>query len=130
MRPIRTELAPTAIGPYSQAIQANGCVWCSGQLGLDPATGQFAGADAAAQCRQALRNLAAVLEAAGTSLQGVVKTTVFLVDMADFPAVNAAYAEAFGSHRPARSTVQVGRLPKDARVEIEAVAAGKAEAGG
>jgi 2-iminobutanoate/2-iminopropanoate deaminase len=123
MRAIATPAAPAAIGPYTQAIEDAGRVWCSGQLGLDPATGAFAGPDAATQARQALANLAAVLAAAGSSLDRVVKTTVFLADLADFAAVNAVYAAAFGSHTPARSTVQVARLPRDAKVEIEAVAA-------
>lgn len=122
MKTIATDRAPRAIGPYSQAIVAGGLVFCSGQIPLDPATMEMVDGDAAAQARQVLANLAAVLEAAGSGLERVVKTTVFLSDMTDFAAVNAVYAEAFGAHRPARSTVQVGRLPKDARVEIEAVA--------
>lgn len=122
MNAISTAAAPKAIGPYSQAIVAGGFVFCSGQLGLDPASGQFAAADAAGQARQALQNLAAVLDAAGSGLPRVTKTTVFLADLADFAAVNAVYELAFGSHKPARSTVEVKRLPKDARVEIECIA--------
>lgn len=121
MKTIATRLAPDAVGPYAQAIQAEGWVYCSGQLGLDPAGGPLA-ADTAAQARQALANLRAVLEAAGSGLDGVVKTTVFLTDLADFAAVNAVYAEAFGAHRPARACVQVAALPRGAKVEIEAVA--------
>jgi 2-iminobutanoate/2-iminopropanoate deaminase len=103
---------------------AGGLVFCSGQLGLDPATGQFAATDTAGQARQVLRNLAAVLAAAGSSLGQVVKVTVFLTDLNDFAALNAEYAAAFGDHKPARSTVEVSRLPKDARVEIECIAVG------
>jgi 2-iminobutanoate/2-iminopropanoate deaminase len=116
--------APAAIGPYSHAVQAGQFTFTSGQLGLDPATGDFAAPDAAGQARQALTNLAAVLAAAGLGLGDVVKTTVFLADMADFAAVNAVYAEFFPAGvLPARSAVQVAALPKGARVEIEAVAA-------
>ena len=123
LRVVATEKAPKAIGPYSQAIIAGGLVFCSGQIPLIPETGQILEGDAAAQARQALANLRAVLEAAGSSMALVVKTTVFLSDMNDFAAVNAVYAEAFGDHRPARSAIQIGRLPKDAKVEIEATAA-------
>jgi 2-iminobutanoate/2-iminopropanoate deaminase len=129
MNVIATEHAPAAIGPYSQAISAGGFVFCSGQLGLDPVTGQMAAPDAAAQARQALANLSAVLIAAGSSLRDVVKTTVFLADMGDFAAVNAIYEAAFGGHKPARACVQAARLPKDARVEIECVAVGPRCAG-
>jgi 2-iminobutanoate/2-iminopropanoate deaminase len=122
MNSISSPSAPKAIGPYSQAIVAGGFVFCSGQLGLDPVSGQFAAADTAAQVRQALQNLAAVLEAAGSGLRQVVKTTVFLADMNDFTAMNAEYEKVFGAHKPARSTVEVKRLPKDARVEIECIA--------
>lgn len=118
---IATPNAPAAIGPYSQAIQAGALLFISGQLGLDPQNGQLhQGVEA--QARQALRNLAAVLEAAGSSTDQVVKTTIFLADMADFAAVNAIYAETFSSTPPARSTVQVAALPRAASVEIEAVA--------
>ena len=123
LKVVATEKAPKAIGPYSQAIIAGGLVFCSGQIPLIPETGQILEGDAAAQARQALANLRAVLEAAGSSMALVVKTTVFLSDMNDFAAVNAVYAEAFGEHRPARSAIQIGRLPKDAKVEIEATAA-------
>ncbi len=119
---IATDLAPRAIGPYSQALAAGDLVFCSGQIALDPRTGELSGGDAAAQARQALANLARVLEAAGSGMDRVLKTTVFLVDMGDFAPVNEAYAEAFGGHRPARSTVAVSGLPKGARFEVEAVA--------
>ncbi len=119
---ISTEHAPAAIGPYSQAIVAGGLVFVSGQLPIDPATGQFVEGDIAAMTRQIFRNLEAILSTAGSSLAQVVKTTVFLADLADFQEMNAAYAEFFGANPPARSTVQVARLPRDARIEIEAVA--------
>ena len=121
IKTIATRQAPEAVGPYAQAVQAGGLIFCSGQLGLDPAGGPLA-ADTAAQARQALANLRAVLDAAGSGLDAVAKTTVFLTDLADFAAVNAVYAEAFGAHRPARACVQVFALPKGAKVEIEAVA--------
>jgi 2-iminobutanoate/2-iminopropanoate deaminase len=119
---IETAAAPAALGPYSQAIVAGGMVYCSGQIALDPATGQFAGDGVEAQTHQVLRNLQAVLQAAGSDLGKVVKTTVFLADMEDFQAMNSVYTGYFTNPAPARSTVQVGRLPRDARVEIEAVA--------
>jgi len=122
MNPIQTANAPEAIGPYAQAIEANGLIFCSGQIPINPRTGNVEMAGAAEQTRQVLLNLKAVLEAAGSSLGKVVKTTVFLADMGDFPFMNTVYAELFGDHKPARSTVQVSRLPKSARVEIEAVA--------
>ena len=122
MNLVSTPTAPKAIGPYSQAIVAGGFVFCSGQLGLDPVSGQFAAADAAGQTRQALQNLAAVLDAAGSGLPRVTKTTVFLADLNDFTAMNAVYEQVFGDHKPARSTVEVKRLPKDGRVEIECIA--------
>ena len=122
MNPVDTSAAPQAVGPYAQAVQAGGFVFCSGQLGLDPKTGQLVAAGTAEQTRQVLQNLAAVLEAAGSGLRLVTKVTVFLADMNDFAAMNAEYAKAFGSHKPARSTVEVRRLPKDARVEIECIA--------
>jgi 2-iminobutanoate/2-iminopropanoate deaminase len=118
---VLTELAPAPIGPYSQAATAAGFLYTAGQLGLR-ADGSFAGADAAAQARQALENLRAVVEAGGSSLDRVVKTTIFLKDMNDFAAVNAVYAEFFDATKPARSTVEVARLPKDGLVEIEAIA--------
>jgi 2-iminobutanoate/2-iminopropanoate deaminase len=122
MQTIATANAPQAIGPYAQAVRAGAFLYTAGQIALDPVTGQLAADDIAGQTRQVLRNLQAILEAAGASLGAVVKTTVFLADMNEFAAMNAVYAEAFGDHRPARSTVQVARLPRDARVEIEAVA--------
>lgn len=119
---IATPNAPQAVGPYSQGIQAGGFIFTAGQLGLDPASGAFAGEDITAQTRQALHNLQAVLEAAGSGLDGVVKTTIFVVDMGDFKTVNAIYAEFFADEPPARSTVQVAALPLGGLVEIEMVA--------
>lgn len=119
---IASERAPKALGPYSQAIRIDSTVFCSGQVGLDPATGQLTAGDVQSQTRQALSNLSAVLEAAGTSLANVVKTTVFLANMDDFQAMNQVYATFFPQTPPARSTVQVARLPLGALVEIEAVA--------
>jgi 2-iminobutanoate/2-iminopropanoate deaminase len=118
---ISTENAPGAIGPYSQAIKTGNIVFCSGQIPIDVETGEFVSGDVAEQTAQVLKNLTAVLEAAGSSLQMVVKTTVFLADMNDFGAMNEIYAEYFGDNKPARSTVQAARLPRDARVEIEAI---------
>lgn len=123
---IATPAAPAAIGPYSQAIRAGNLVFTSGQIPLDPATGQMVTGDLAAETRRVLDNLAAVLSAAGVGFADVVKTTIFLTDMGDFAAVNALYAERFSGAPPARSTVQVARLPKDARVEIEMIAVGGA----
>ena len=123
---VQTKQAPDAIGPYSQAVIANGFVFTSGQIPIDPATGQFVSGGIAEQTQQVLKNLRAVLEAAGTGLQQVVKTTVYLADMQDFTAMNEVYATFFGAEPPARSTVQAARLPKDALVEIDVVAlAGK-----
>ncbi len=119
---VRTDSAPQAIGPYSQAIIANGLIFASGQIPLDPQTGEFVAGGVAEQTEQVLRNLAAVLEAAGASLRSVVKTTVFLADMSDFAAMNEVYARHFTAQPPARSTVQAARLPRDARVEIDAIA--------
>ena len=119
---IQTSGAPAAIGPYSQAIASGTLVFASGQIALDPASGQLVEGDVRAQTRQALHNLSAVLEAAGSSLGQVVKTTVFLVAMADFTAMNEVYGEFFASDPPARSTIAVAELPRNARVEIEAVA--------
>ena len=119
---IATESAPQAIGPYSQAVVANGFVFASGQIPIDPATGQFVEGGIREQTEQVLRNVSKLLEAAGTSLARVVKTTVFLADMNDFAAMNETYARFFGENPPARSTVQAARLPRDARVEIEVVA--------
>ena len=114
--------APAAIGPYSQAVQAGSTVYLSGQLGMNPATGELVSADVREQAAQALKNMKAVLAAVGATPENVVKTTVFLVDMADFQAVNAVYAETFASDAPARSCVAVAALPKGALFEIEAVA--------
>ena len=121
LRSISTPAAPQAIGPYSQAVVAGGFVFCSGQVGLDPAKGELVSGDVVAQARQALANLSAVLEAAGSGLGSVVRCTVYLTSMDDFAAVNGVYGEMFGSHRPARATVQVSRLPRDAKVEIDAI---------
>lgn len=119
---VSTAEAPGAIGPYSQAIVAGDLLFCSGQIPLDPASMQIVDGDVAAQTRRVLDNLVAVLRAAGSSPEQVVKTTIFLADMDDFAAVNAVYGEYFSSAPPARSTVQVARLPRDVRIEIEAIA--------
>ena len=119
---ISTDRAPQALGPYSQAIRANGFIFCSGQIPIDPAAGAVTATTAADQARQAITNLQNVLEAAGSGLGKVVKTTVFLGDMNDFAAVNAVYDELFGDTKPARSCVQAARLPKDVKIEIEAIA--------
>lgn len=120
---IQTERAPAAIGPYSQAVAANGFLFTAGQIALDPATGQVIEGDVVAQSERVLANLRAILEAGGASMADVVKTTVFLADMADFPRMNEVYARAFAQTRPARSTVQAAGLPRGVLVEIEAVAA-------
>ncbi len=114
--------APKAIGPYSAGVQTENLIFSAGQLGFDPLTGEFVSDEVVEQTRQALKNLKAILEAGGSALENVVKTTVFLRDMNDFAAMNAVYAEFFTENFPARSAVQVARLPKDAAVEIEAVA--------
>ena len=119
---ISTDKAPGAIGPYSQAIKTGGMVYCSGQIPIDPVTGEFVSNDVTEQTDQVLKNLSAVLEAAGTSLGNVVKTTVFLADMSDFAAMNEVYARYFGENKPARATVQAARLPREAKVEIECIA--------
>ena len=119
---VATEGAPKAIGPYSQGIKVNGFVFTAGQVALDPKSGELVAGGISEQTGRALENLSAILTAAGSSLSQVVKTTVFLVDMADFAAMNEVYGRAFGSHRPARSTVAVAALPRGARVEIEAIA--------
>lgn len=122
MKPIETNLAPAAIGPYSQAIVANGFVFASGQLPIDPATGEFAQGGVQEQTRQSLMNANQILQAAGTDLAHVVKTTVFLSDMANFAAMNEIYSQFFSQPFPARSAVAVKDLPKGALVEIEVVA--------
>jgi 2-iminobutanoate/2-iminopropanoate deaminase len=119
---VQTDDAPAAVGPYSQAVKAGSLLFCSGQIPLDPDTGALVEGDITAAAEQALENLGAVLAAAGASPSQVVKTTVYLVDMADFAAVNAAYARFFGNHKPARACVQVSALPKGATVEIDAIA--------
>ncbi|TMA82840.1 MAG: RidA family protein [Deltaproteobacteria bacterium] len=121
-RAIATDAAPQAIGPYSQAIAAGGLLFCSGQIGLDPATGSLVPGSVADETRRVLENLRAVLAAAGCDLASVVRTTVYLVNLTDFPVVNQVYAEFFPAPSPARSTVQVAALPREARVEIDAIA--------
>jgi 2-iminobutanoate/2-iminopropanoate deaminase len=118
---ISTSAAPAALGPYSQAIEVDGFVFCSGQLGIDPATGELADG-VEAQAERALRNLEAVLDGAGLTFADVVKTTIFLADIGDFAAINAVYATHVADPPPARSTFAVGALPKGARIEIEAIA--------
>jgi 2-iminobutanoate/2-iminopropanoate deaminase len=119
---IATDKAPRAIGPYSQAIRAGNLLFCSGQIPIDPATGDFVSGGVAEQTEQVLRNLSAVLSSGKSSLSQVVKTTVFLADMDDFTAMNEVYGRFFGENPPARATVQAARLPRDARVEIDAIA--------
>jgi 2-iminobutanoate/2-iminopropanoate deaminase len=119
---VRTSGAPAAVGPYSQGIAVDGFVFCSGQIGLEPATGELVDGGVEAQADRALRNLAAVLDAAGASMNDVVKTTLFLADIGDFTAVNTIYASHFPDPPPARSTFAVGALPKGALVEVEAIA--------
>ena len=119
---IETERAPQAIGPYSQAVRASGLLFVSGQIPLDPVTMEPVDGGIEAQTRQVLANLRAVLEAAGSSLDQVVRTTIFLSDLRDFAAVNSIYAETFGATRPARSTIQASRLPRDVGIEIDAIA--------
>ncbi len=119
---VATKDAPQAIGPYSQAIKANGMVFCSGQVALDPATQQVLAADISSQTERVLKNLGGVLAAAGSSMEKVVKTTVFLKNMADFAAMNEIYGRHFKAPFPARSTVEVARLPKDVLVEIDVIA--------
>jgi 2-iminobutanoate/2-iminopropanoate deaminase len=120
---VLTDRGPKPIGPYSQAIKANGFVFVSGQIALDPKTGEFVGTDVRQQTERVLENLKAILEASGAPLNHVVKTTVYLKDMNEFTAMNEVYARYFTAAPPARSTVQAARLPKDALVEIDAVAA-------
>ncbi len=119
---VATERAPRAIGPYSQAVRAGNMLFASGQIPIDPATGEFVAGGIAEQTEQVMRNLSAVFEAAGAGLGQVVKTTVFLADMDDFTAMNEVYGRYFGDDPPARATVQAARLPRDAKVEIEATA--------
>lgn len=119
---ISTPGAPKAIGPYSQAIRAGSLLFVSGQIPIDPATGQMVGGDIAAQTRRVFQNLQAILEAAGASLDAVVRSTVYLADMNDFAAMNEVYGTFFSAPAPARATVQAARLPKDARVEIDVIA--------
>jgi len=119
---VLTDRGPKPIGPYSQAIRTNGFLYVSGQVALDPKTGEFVGTDIRQQTERTLENIKGILEAAGSNMHHVVKTTVFLKDMNDFAAMNEAYARFFSLAPPARSTVQVARLPKDALVEIEVIA--------
>jgi 2-iminobutanoate/2-iminopropanoate deaminase len=119
---VSTDNAPGAIGPYSQAIKVNGMVFCSGQIPIDPTTGEFVSDAVAEQTDQVLRNLSEVLKAAGTSLDNVVKTTVFLSSMDDFAEMNEVYGRFFSENKPARATVQAARLPRDAKVEIDCIA--------
>lgn len=121
-RKIQTDQAPAAIGPYSQGMVAHGLVYTAGQIPLDPATGNLVEGDITVQTERVMANLQAILQAAGADLSTVVKTTVFLRDMGDFAAMNEVYGRWFGGHAPARSTVQVARLPRDVAVEIEAIA--------
>lgn len=118
---ISTDQAPGAIGPYSQAVAVDGWMFCSGQIPMDPTSGELVGGDIGPQTDRVLKNLTAVLEAAGASLSNVVKTTVFLEDMADFAGMNDVYARHFGDHKPARAAVAVRTLPKNVKVEIEAI---------
>ena len=120
---VHTDSAPAAIGPYSQGVVANGFLYTAGQIALDPATGQVVAGDVAAQTDRVMTNLAAVLAAAGATFKDVIKTTVYLYDMNDFPRVNEVYGRALGDARPARSTVQVSALPRGVLVEIDAIAA-------
>lgn len=120
---VHTENAPAAIGPYSQGVVANGFLFTAGQIALDPATGQVVSGNVTAQTERVMANLSAVIGTVGATWKDIVKTTVFLQDMADFPAVNEVYARALGDARPARSTVQVSALPRGVLVEIEAVVA-------
>ena len=122
MDKISTDKAPSAIGPYSQAVRAGQFVFCSGQIGIDPATGKLIGADIESQARQVMQNVRSVLTAAGLDLNHVAKTTIFLVDLKDFSSVNEIYGAEFGEHKPARATVQVAGLPLGALIEIECVA--------
>jgi 2-iminobutanoate/2-iminopropanoate deaminase len=119
---IQTKEAPSAIGPYSQAVVVSGQVFVSGQIPIDPETGKFLGGEVAEQTDRVIRNLVAILNAAGSSLSSVMKTTVYLTDLGDFKEMNGVYARFFGDHRPARATVQVAALPLGAKIEIDAIA--------
>ena len=122
MNIITTDNAPKAIGPYSQALEANGTLYISGQIPLDPQSMEFVSDEIEAQTHQCLKNIQAILTEAGYTLENVVKCGIFLADMNDFSAVNAVYGEYFSAHKPARACVQVARLPRDAKIEIEAIA--------
>ena len=122
LQAVHTDGAPAAIGPYSQAVILGDLVFCSGQVALDPHSGELVGETAAEQCRQVMKNLTAVLDQAGTGIDRVARTTIFLASMDDFVAVNEVYAEHLGDHRPARATVAVKTLPKQALVEIDCIA--------
>jgi len=122
LEPIQSSSAPAAIGPYSQAIKVGNLLFCSGQIALDPKSGQMVGQNAAEQAEQVLKNLAAVVAAAGASLASVARTTIYLVSMSDFAAVNEVYGRHFGNHKPARATVAVKELPKGGLVEIDCIA--------
>ncbi len=123
LEPVLSSSAPNPIGPYSQAVKANGFLFCSGQIALDPVSGNLKNANIQEETTQVIENLTAVLNAAGLSFANVVKTTIFLTDFSDFAKVNQVYESLIGSARPARSTVEVSRLPKEAHIEIECIAA-------
>jgi len=122
MRFHHTDDAPPALGPYSQAVEVDGWLYLSGQVALDPATGELIAGDFEAETRQVLKNLQAVLAAAGCTFQDVVRTTIYLIDFGKFPQINALYGAAMGDHRPARTTIEISKLPKGAQVEIDLVA--------
>jgi len=122
LRPVATSMCPAAVGPYSQAIETNGFLFCSGQIPVDPATGTLVSGGIAEQAEQALKNLSNLLIAGGSDLSHVIKSSVFLVDLAHFKEMNEAYARHFGNHKPARSTIQVAALPLGSLIEIEVVA--------
>jgi 2-iminobutanoate/2-iminopropanoate deaminase len=122
MRFHHTDDAPPALGPYSQAVEVDGWLYLSGQVALDPATGELIAGDFEAETRQVLKNLAAVLAAAGCSFRDVVRTTIYLIDFGNFPRINELYGAAMGDHRPARTTIEISKLPKGAQVEIDLVA--------
>ncbi len=125
MEKITSSHAPAAIGPYSQAVRVGDFLFCSGQIGIDISTTELAGDDIESQTLQVFKNIRAIIKASGLELKDIVKTTVFLTNMADFPVMNDIYGKAFGNHKPARSTVQVSRLPLDAIIEIECIAVSK-----